>query len=964
MLKYNLLFMLLCLSCRVAAQHTTGFEGEIPPDFRTSNPNALSISSLYYKEGKQSLEWSFHAGSRLNVDLRQPLTLTGQTEKTAGITLWIYNEEPRQDSIRFEFLSPEGEVSYWFSFRLASAGWRACWIGFQHMKGDKANRNIAGYRLTAPDRKGRVFLDRLTFPVKKMNDRTTPDMQMPYNNSLSYRDLWHWCRVWQWEQYTYDLPLPDALNRKEKEELRKVEQRLTEALDMRRASETAVAKAYEVFRKADIRPSGSGFVGAPVLAPDELNRKAGEISWNDLETMLSGFAADAYCNRSETSLKNYFTVWEFAINQGFAFGSGMGTNHHYGYQVRKIYTTAWLMRNEIWKAPNRDDILSALIFWSALQETRKPYQEGRDELLDSWHTLLMAKTVSALMYADERERVRALRGLSRWVSTSLQYTPGTIGGIKVDGTTFHHGGFYPAYTTGVLAMVGQFIAFTNDTEYEPAEEARRVLRSAFMAMRNYSNKHEWGIGIGGRHPFGGSMKADDVAAFAALALSGDFSGKGDGFDHQLAADYLRLCGEDTPEARAFRRQGILPARAPEGFWVYNYGAAGIFRRQEWMVTLKGYNTDVWGSEIYKKDNRYGRYQSYGSVQIMGQPSRRASGYDENGWDWNRLPGTTTLHLPFELLDSPLPGTTMAHSKENFAGCSSLEGRNGMFAIKLMERDLKNFTPDFVARKSVFCFENRMVCLGSGISNGNRTCPTETTLFQNSFHKGTSSIHINGKKHGKAGLYQEAGCSAEQPAHLQDSYGNHYFVKEGKVSIRIAEQESRHEKTRAVTRGTFASAWINHGKAPVDATYEYLVCIQPAAEELDEPLKSYEVLQRDNRAHIVHDGPTGITAYAVFEPFDSQTDGLFRTIPSETMVMYRNKENGILLSVCDPNLNIREKTYTTKEPSRVIEKNLVLKGSWKPMDTNKQIAVSYKDGNTLLTVYCQHGQPVEMMLIHK
>lgn len=49
------------------------------------------------------------------------------------------------------------------------------------------------------------------------------------------------------------------------------------------------------------------------------------------------------------------------------------------------------MRDAIWKAPNRDNILSALIFWSALQETRIPYQYGRDELLDSWHTLLMPK---------------------------------------------------------------------------------------------------------------------------------------------------------------------------------------------------------------------------------------------------------------------------------------------------------------------------------------------------------------------------------------------------------------------------------------------------------------------------------------------------------------------------------------------------------------------------------------------
>ena len=42
----------------------------------------------------------------------------------------------------------------------------------------------------------------------------------------------------------------------------------------------------------------------------------------------------------------------------------------------------------------------------------------------------------------------------------------------------------------------------------------------------------------------------------------------------------------------------------------------------------------------------------------------------------------------------------------------------MFAMKLAERDYENFTPDFVARKSVFCFDNRMVCLGTGIANSN------------------------------------------------------------------------------------------------------------------------------------------------------------------------------------------------------------------------------------------------------
>ena len=955
---FQLLFILTYLSSSAFAQFVS-FEEEIPCNFKSSDKQELALSSSYYKEGSKSLEWKFSPNSILDIPSESVFTLEGDN----GITLWIYNEKPQQDSLRFEFYSPNGHVSHHFGFRLYAAGWRACWISFKHMQGDKQDKKIAGYRIIAPNRTGRVFIDRLTFPVKKINDRTTPDLQMPTNNSLTYRDLWHWCRVWQWEQYQYDLPLSESLTTDEKQELATVEARLTAILDTPKAPKKGISKAYSTFKAANIRPSSNGFTGAPVVAPDELNRRKGELSWNDLEDMLSGFAYDAYYNHSAQSAKNYFLVWDYAINQGFAFGSGMGTNHHYGYQVRKIYTTAWLMRDAIWKAPNRDNILSALIFWSALQETRIPFQYRRDELLDSWHTLLMAKTVSALLFVDERERARALAGLSRWLSGSLQYSPGTIGGIKVDGTTFHHGGFYPAYTTGVLAMVGQFIALTSHTRYVPTMEARQVLKSAFISMRNYCNIYEWGIGISGRHPFGGSMKENDVAAFAYLALAGDLSGESNTFDHHLAADYMRLCNNDTPEAIYFRKEGITPAKAPQGFFVYNYGSAGIFRRNDWMVTLKGYTTDVWGSEIYRKDNRYGRYQSYGSVQIMGYPSRKASGFDENGWDWNRLPGTTTIHLPFDLLDSPLPGTTMAHSKENFSGSSSLEGKNGMFAMKLMERNLKNFTPDFVARKSVFCFNNRMICLGTGISNSNASFPTETTLFQSTFQKGKSDIYVDGKLK-NVPFHQELNDGKRHC--IQDGYNNYYLVNGDNVQIQIARQDSHHEKNRAKTQGTFASAYINHGAAPQNAGYEYMVLIQPSPKELDAARRKapYQILHKDSIAHVVIDKQTGITAYAAFETYLPQKDELFLSIPAETMVMQKQSGSNLLLSVCDPNLNISEKAFTTKEPSRPIEKKLILKGQWKCKTLQEDVTVEVGQTETVLTVTCRHGQPIEFILLNK
>ncbi len=275
-----ILFLLLG-SLSTALAQVIGFEEEVPEMFKLTGKGELNTSSLYYKEGESSLKWDFQPGSVLEV--QSPLSLNEKKEKQFGIALWIYNEKPQQDSLRFEFVDKTGKVSYCFSYYLKSAGnekkekqfgialwiynekpqqdslrfefvdktgkvsycfsyylksagwracwisfdymkgdkknknlagwrvvapqrkgrvfidrltfpvkkvnWRACWISFDYMKGDKKNKNLAGWRVVAPQRKGRVFIDRLTFPVKKVNDRTTPDMQMPANNGLSNRDL-------------------------------------------------------------------------------------------------------------------------------------------------------------------------------------------------------------------------------------------------------------------------------------------------------------------------------------------------------------------------------------------------------------------------------------------------------------------------------------------------------------------------------------------------------------------------------------------------------------------------------------------------------------------------------------------------------------------------------------------------------------------------------------------------------
>ena len=62
--------------------------------------------------------------------------------------------------------------------------------------------------------------------------------------------------------------------------------------------------------------------------------------------------------------------------------------------------------------------------------------------------------------------------------------------------------------------------------------------------------------------------------------------------------------------------------------------------------------------------------------------------------------------------------------------------------------------------------------------------------------------------------------------------------------------------------------------------------------------------------------------------------------------------------------IEEKTYTTKEPSRPITKEIRLKGHWRLTSPMENVRLEQQGDQTVLTVTCQHGQPVEMLMENK
>ena len=966
-----------CAHAAINAQHT--FEKGVP-SFLSANGNArLEHSADKFKDGAYSVKFSWEGPAEIvfsnNDDIASSMKVNG-----AGLMMWVYNEQPMSDPIRFSFLDWEMNDICHFDFVADFKGWRAIWIKYIDMltatghygdvKLKERNTDAAGMIVKMPEsaKKGTIYIDRVTFSKDRLHNQITPDQQIPQNNWNLERDMWQWCRLWEWEQYKPLSVTP--VTSAQKEMLKTVEKRMDEWAARGNPGKeytagTLLGRVDKHFETYGIKrlPDGS-VTGAPLMSDDEFNHQAGEMRIRFIQEIVYWCALDYLYTGNTSNMQRVIDALDHAVDQGFAYGSGWGTNHHYGYQVRDLYKGVWILRKPLAEAGKLNDYVKALAYWSGLQEARMPYEQTRDGILDAWHTLHNAKVISAMLQPTDEERYACMKSLGAWTSGSLCYTDGTLGGIKVDGTSFHHGGHYPGYSVGAFAVLGDYCWFTKGTDFQIDEPARKVFKHTLLTLMDYTNLRDWGIAVCGRHPFNGDIPERDVTAYAHLAMLGDLTGSGMSVDPDLAGAYLYLQGKDKDFQNEFKKAGIKAKGPAEGFRVYNYGAFGIHRRGDWMMTVKGYNSDVWNSEIYAADNRFGRYISNGTAQLIGIEGAEASGFTQEGWDWNRYPGSTAIHLPFELLDSPIKGTLMERNVSRFPGVSSLEGMNGCLAFTYVEADRERFCAGATATKSVFCFDNRIIHIGTGITN-NSTYPTETTIYQLKLNEKTEVVDIND-------VYAERFPFAYNHAqdgrvNLTDTKGNLYIIKNGYgLNVEKQAQASPSDTKKKNGMGEFVTAYINHGISPVEASYEYMLVVKATSKEEGKYTKKlpYTVLQADNAAHVVKDDITGITAYISYKGYDADKT-LAAALPAETIVMERTKEDGsVVMSICTPDLDITQKGYTTPQPSQPLAREVVLNGAWGLTSGAENVTARVENGKTIVTATCLHGQPVEFMLNKK
>ena len=431
--------------------------------------------------------------------------------------------------------------------------------------------------------------------------------------------------------------------------------------------------------------------------------------------------------------------------------------------------------------------------------------------------------------------------------------------------------------------------------------------------------------------------------------------------------------------------------SPEGHWSKNFAALSIHRREDWVVTVKGFNRFVWDFEQGKGQNLHGIFQSHGQMIIANDEESLKAHDIENGWDWTKIPGATTMNLS---LYETLLKKARYFSPRSSAGGVTFKGpepiASGLFAMDFHQPDYQFLNVSdrhrnikLYFKKSVFFFQSVLVCLGSNIKIENGPGKeAQTTLFQDKLQRGSSTfnIEVDGVTKGMSAPFpaETPALSSEGYITLTDTKGNGYYIPSSSASSLKVKVENQSSKTPAdkPSSGYYATAWFEHSSS--DDKYEYAIYVKTPSyptsasdvwksQATSTTRKVYTVLKQDNKAHVVKFEMTterwnwidAQYGYAIFGSImELPAEGPIKAVSKDCLIMAKEDSKFLYLSISYPDL-----AFPTSKPLEKIQ-DIKVKEEYKmeSEDTEVQVTLRYDVLKTLPTKAYAHGSPVEYLPI--
>lgn len=965
-----LLLVIPLISVKISAQVWESFESPTPPTgWVASSSSEIQTTERRSLHGERSLEWSWTEGS---AKLDYSGAIGHQNQGYRVFSFWVYLEQAMPDAqLRFDFTSNDQAVTG-FDFNLNFTGWRTAFVPFNDMDGT-ASAAMNGLRIELSGNNipetGTILLEQVVFSKTMDSRHQYEDLQVPFVRQGQTKTHWE-PRVNEWGRDPLTHFSPSQIEIDGADSLTSSWHNfLTTPIAVNENAMQQIEDEINAFglHMADdgIRGNHIFYAPYPGLAyPPDLRQQVDSTGKaHDLRRFgnLQLRIARSFHNTNNPDYREQLAEWflwtsKHLLDQGWAAGSSQGTVHHLGYQTRETFDASFLMCDLLHEHDLLAETRSAIQWYLRAGQLLETEVEPN---IDYYNTNARGQLLSLLMETDPELRAAWVMAFAENLSTTLAtVTPSDGLGLKPDGTAFHHNGHYPAYSFSAFNTLGDIFKLLLDTPFQPTDEAHIAFRKGVLAQRIYSQTFDWPIAISGRHPFNFNFSSTQNAFAALIEYPHPESGLHP--DPEAAAAYLRLWGNPGGELGSMISEAGIEAEQLDGMWSFPFANHAVVRRDNWMASMKGFSKYVWSSEIYSADNRYGRYQSNGPIEILYEGGRSASGFREAGWDWNRLPGATGVHLPFELLDSPRSGTLMRRSDETFAGSAVRDDKDGIFGVILHE---DFFGDGLRARKSVTVIGDILIALGSGLESTDTDHHLETALFQNALTHPNQPHFANNTSNAITGMDIDDHVQIDNGYWLVDTLGTGYWLSPGsELRWHRKFQESRHNKTRAVTTGPFSTAWLDHGKAPDNASYHFIVspgttpqAMQELSTEMANPATApYRILEQSRKLHAIQSNIDGALYISAFEPVEELDIPMIESINTPLLMVVETSNNRMHIAVTNPDLN----PSPSGHPPAPVE--FSVKGRWEPVEVSG-ILYWHDQGNTTLIVPTRMGMTYDLEL---
>lgn len=288
-------------------------------------------------------------------------------------------------------------------------------------------------------------------------------------------------------------------------------------------------------------------------------------------------------------------------------------------------------------------------------------------------------------------------------------------------------------------------------------------------------------------------------------------------DQRLSVAHLALLHEVLDDGR------VTAAEHPCDSRVFPAMDRAVHRRPGWVASVSMCSRRIAYYEHGNGENLHGWHTGAGMLYWWGRDFADEQ-YSDRFWptvDPYRLPGTTVSAK--RLADGEGGPWGAARPDTDFAGGTG----DGTFTV--LGQHLKGLSSTLEAHKSWFLLDDAVVCLGSAVTARDGTAIETVVENRHLGVEGTNTFTVDGRAQPSAPPWS-ATLSGARWAHLAGHGGYVFPAFPGSATLRARREERTgawHDINTATGSPTrfssrFLTLWFDHGTAPVDEGYAYVL----------------------------------------------------------------------------------------------------------------------------------------------